>query len=123
MAGVISFLSIVPFLDIRSSPPHHLNHGDRGPACRNRSERLGGCVPPRLECSPLIGPAGSVPWCVYDVPIQLVTEWHVPPLEVVPLGSSSVRDSPPLLMSWVRRCVWTYRQCPPVEGLGWRELG
>src|SRR5215212_9316339 len=40
MASVISFLSIVPFLDIRSSPPHHLNHDDRGPACRSRSEWL-----------------------------------------------------------------------------------
>src|SRR5215210_6058321 len=27
MAGVISFLSIVPFLGLRSSLPHHLNHG------------------------------------------------------------------------------------------------
>ena len=29
-----------------------------------------------------LGPARSVPWSVHVVPIQLVSEWHVPLMEV-----------------------------------------
>src|SRR5215207_4558643 len=72
MAGVISFLSILSFLDIRSSPPHHLNHGYRvlplvvSVHCYQREGAVDGLPP---------GPGREQP----PLPLQPPTEELLPP--------------------------------------------